>query len=152
VKEIYLSQGKVAIVDDDRYDEISKFKWYVVFERKKFYAVRHSGKSRIWMHRYILQTPLGRETDHINGDTLDNRCENLRICTRSQNMANQRKTRGSSKYKGVYWYKPRRKWKAELTFNQEHIYLGLFESEIDAAKAYDDKAKEIFGEFAHLNF
>ena len=98
------------------------------------------------------------EIDHINGIRDDNRIENLRECTRSQNSANAPKRKSydgkitSSKYKGVYWYKRYQKWKAQIGKDGKMIHLGYFDSERDAAKAYDSKAKELFGEFAAVNF
>jgi HNH endonuclease len=98
--------------------------------------------------------PDAGEIDHINGDCLDNRRENLRKATRSQNMANQPKIGGtwSSHYKGVTWFKQRQKWRAQIKIEGRNHHLGLFINEDDAAKAYDEAAFQAFGEFAHLNF
>ncbi len=105
------------------------------------------------MHRLVADTPLNLVCDHINHDGLDNRRGNLRLCTRLQNSRNRLPRRGgSSKYKGVTWNKRRKKFMAEIRVNQKYQYLSYFENEIDAAKAYDKKAKEFFGEFAFLNF
>jgi len=89
--------------------------------------------------------------DHINMDSLDNRRENLRVCNKSQNMANGLSRGGSSKYKGVYWDKNRNKWLSAITVNYRQIHLGRFDLELDAVKAYNKGALKYFGEFARLN-
>ncbi len=106
------------------------------------------------MHQEIIQVPKGMVVDHINHDGMDNRDANLRAATRAQNMRNRRKISksSSSKYKGVTWKKDRSKWEASITFERKYIFLGHFENEIDAARAYDEAAKKYHGEFACLNF
>ena len=91
------------------------------------------------------------EIDHINGNGLDYRKCNLRVCTHQQNLQNQRIQKGVSKFKGVCWHKASQKWMAKIKHNYKTIYLGVFNNEIDAAKSYNKKAKELFGEFARLN-
>jgi hypothetical protein len=103
----------------------------------------------IRMHQQILGIT---GIDHINGNGLDNRRCNLRSATNSQNQANRRKQKNTSSiYKGVTWNKHAKKWLSQVKFNYEGIYLGLFISEIDAAIAYNAKAKELFGEYARIN-
>ncbi len=105
------------------------------------------------MHRQIMHPPHGLEIDHKNNNGLDNRKCNLRFCTRSQNMANSRgHRRRRSSFKGVSFHKQFRKWRAIITQNKKNLHLGFFRSQVRAAKAYDDKAKELFGEFARPNF
>jgi len=106
------------------------------------------------MHREIAQTPEGLECDHINGNSLDNRKANLRSATRQQNCWNSRKRRPKSlsKYKGVSWNKRGQPWKAMLTANGKTMYLGCFDNQKQAAKAYDTAAKKYYGKFAALNF
>ncbi len=105
------------------------------------------------MHREILNTPDGFVTDHINGNGLDNREANLRVCTREQNKQNSvKRTKTSSKFKGVDWYKPYKKWRVRITFEKKPMHIGLYDDEVKAAQAYDQKAIELFGEFANLNF
>ena len=106
------------------------------------------------MHRQIIHIPQGMVSDHINRKTLDNRKQNLRPATISQNLCNRpkRKAKTRSKYKGLEWDKIQRKWKARIQFNNRKIYLGSFNSEIDAAKAYDSAAKKYHGDFAATNF
>ena len=104
------------------------------------------------MHRIILNTPKGMWSDHINHNTLDNRRKNLRIATGSQNQWNKRKASGSSKYKGVSWHKGNNKWASQLLAKEKPRYHKEFNSEIDAALAYDVMARKYFGAFACLNF
>ena len=94
----------------------------------------------------------GLEVDHINHNGLDNRRCNLRVCTRQQNQMNKRAMKGSSKFKGVFWHSHAKKWGACITLQGRNKYIGVFISEIDAARAYDRYAAEHFGEFAYLNF
>ena len=160
MKEMVLTKGQVSIVDDEDYEFLSKWKWSAQkVETKtwiKYYAVRrsHNGKPhKIYMHREITKPTEGFVVDHINGYTLDNRKLNLRICTQKENSRNQVKSKSercNSKYKGVS--KIGKKWRSLLMCNYKCISLGVFENEIDAAKRYDEVAKEIFGEFAILNF
>ncbi len=155
---IYLGRGNYAIVDTKNLRTLSSSRWCLFVQGDKRYARRYEsgkngGRKTIFMHREILNTPDGFLTDHVNGNGLDNRETNLRVCTRGQNRQNSlKKTKASSKYKGVYWQKSAKKWKARLTFEKKSIYLGLYQDEKIAAKAYDQKAIELFGEFANLNF
>ena len=104
------------------------------------------------MHRLIMQAIDGQYVDHINGDGLDNRRENLRICTHAQNMQNQMPVRlGTSKYKGVSWDKVAKKWAAHINLDGKPKKLGRFVAEEDAAKAYDSAAIEHYGEYARPN-
>lgn len=153
MKEIPLTQGYVAIVDDAKYDRIALHKYYY----SRGYAVRTAvinGKRKcIWMHREIIQTPEGMETDHINGDRLDNRLENLRVCTTTQNQQNRKmKKNNLCGYKGVSWDRTREKWVAKIRHDSHTRFLGYFEDPRDAAIAYDNAARERFGEFARINF
>jgi len=161
MKKIYLRgkySNKFVLIDDENYNWLNKHKWY--FE--KGYAIRiYQQKNKIFkirMHRQILNTPEGLYTDHINRNKLDNRKKNLRFATRQQNSANRtanrKKIKSNNPYKGVH-KEPRnknKKWIARIWFYNNHIYLGGFHTKIEAAKAYDVKAKELFGEYACLNF
>jgi hypothetical protein len=160
-RRIPLTQGKFAIVDPDDYYWLSEYKWSASRLYNKFYAVRtapaEKGKKRgktIRMHREIANIPDGLECDHINGSSLDNRKANLRPATRQQNCWNNRKRRpGSlSRYKGVSYSRRGRPWKAMLMIGGKRIYLGSFDTQIQAAKAYDKAAKIHFGQYAKLNF
>ena len=157
MKEILLTQGKIALVDDDDYEELSKYKWLATEHRGTFYAARGEGprnnNKRIYMHRQILGlTDPNIHGDHINHDKLDNQMSNLRIATRSQNQHNRMKyAKKSSNYKGVSWEEYRKRWLARIWNNNKRNFIGYFKDEIEAAKAYNKKAEELFGEFALLN-
>jgi hypothetical protein len=153
MKEIPLTKGKVAIVDDEDFEHYSKFNYYTHSEG---YAVREEwnggNKKRFRMHREIMNTPKGMDTDHINGDRLDNRRENLRICTRSENLRNSRKRPGnSSDYKGVSFFKPTQSWRSYINFEGKQHSLGYYNTPEEAAIRYNEAAKKHFGEFAYLN-
>ncbi len=155
MKEIKLTQGKVALVDDCNYEWLNQWKWCL---SGSGYAIRRSptvngNQGVILMHRLIMNTPDDKETDHKNGIGWDNRKNNLRIVNRSQNMMNRRSNKNtSSKYKGVCWHRRNRRWCAKVSFNRKQIHLGCFTCEKEAALAYNRGAKELFGEFARLNF
>jgi hypothetical protein len=152
MKEIVLTQGKVTKVSDCDYEAVSSFgKWQ--FGRYAHCSRRVNGKQRsVSMHRFLMNPPEGKMVDHINGDSLDNRRENLRICDSSENAANMSPRIGlTSVYKGVSWDKSKGKWKADIRCRDKKLSLGRFSSEVDAAKVYNSKAKELFGEFARLN-
>ena len=161
MKEIKLTQNKVALVDDDMFEELNKYTWCAtrsINSKNTFYAKRnkHGGRKvrkGIHMHRVILNTPDGMETDHIDGNGLNNQRYNLRPCTRQQNNANRKPYPDmSSEFKGVNWRKDRDKWRAYIKMDRKYIHLGHFDSETDAAHAYDAKAIELFGQFARPNF
>ena len=156
MKKIPLTQGKFAIVDDEDYERLSKHKWYAQKTKNTWYAVRTIGDGKeqktILMHREILNIPKGFGTDHINHNGVDNKKGNIRRCNQSQNLQNKRKTKGTSRYKGVSWYGRHKKWYVQIVHNGQWHGLGYYDNEILAAKAYDRRAKELFGEFACLNF
>lgn len=162
VKELPLTQGKVAIVDDWNYAKALKHKWCAVHIRSYYYAVTNIKKSDgkrklLYLHRFIMNCPPDKEIDHRNHNTLDCRKSNLRFATRSQNQMNSRPRKNtSSRFKGVYWYKKYKKWRAYIQPNlgsyRAFYSLGYFSNEIDAARAYDTAAEAICGEFAGLNF
>ena len=154
MKRIPLTQGLCAIVDDEDYEWLNQWKWCAANHNGHWYAVRRENGREQSMHRQILDLRFGdkRQTDHIDGDGLTNKRTNLRVCTPAQNQYNQKQKTASSKFKGVRWHKKARKWQAQIQFKQKVSYIGLFISEIDAARAYDEKAIELFGELANLNF
>lgn len=156
-KLIPLTQGKIALVDAKNYEMLSKHKWYANYNQGKWYAQREikdaEGKRiTLRMHRVIMNCPDDKQIDHINHNGLDDRELNLRICTNAENQHNQKPRKGgSSKYKGVSLRKDTKQWTAHIKNGGGLINLGHYDTEIEAAKAYDDKAKELFGEFACLN-
>jgi hypothetical protein len=153
MKEIQLTQGKVAIVDDEDYEWLSQWRWhYIKSRRDTGYASRSvrvgNSLKAIFMHRLIMETPDNMITDHINHDTLDNRRSNLRICTTLQNQWNRKLPITNTTGKmGIYWEEDRQKWRAVITKNYKAYRLGRFDSMEDAADAYDAKARELRGEF-----
>lgn len=151
MKTINLSQSKHAIVSDRDYQKISQYKWYAIRSVKDIFypATKIEGKN-IRMHRFLLEPKDKEIVDHINGNTLDNRRSNLRICSQQQNNFNQ-KPFGRSKYKGVSWQKHAKKWKAQIQFNRKRKSIGYFDKAENAAKAYNLWADKLFGEFAYLN-
>lgn len=107
---------------------------------------------RVCWFLYYGNWPKG-EVDHINGLKDDNRISNLRDVSHRENMLNKKSQSGStSKYKGVYWHKSNKKWRATLWNGSSKLHLGMFDCETSAALAYDEAAKQVFGEFARLNF
>lgn len=137
-------------MDTEDYQWLSKHKWHASEKASGFYACHHKNGKLSYMHREIINAPKHLAVDHIDGNPLNNRRSNLRLCSTAQNLFNRRSKRGKSKYKGVHLYK--NKWIASIGYNGRHIYIGLFDNESDAAKAYDKKAAELFGQFAYLNF
>lgn len=147
---IPLTKGKFAKVSDEDYTFLMNWKWYHVRMKDKEYAYRKEKGRSVPMHRELLKAQKGKVVDHINHNGLDNRRENLRVCTYSQNLMNMRKTRGSSKYKGVSFHKRAKKWMAYIK-KGDRKHIGYFDDEISAAKAYNEEARRIFGRFALLN-
>jgi hypothetical protein len=149
MKTIQLTRGQVALVDDDDFDEVAPFKWHAGKGGRTFYAVR-GGAVKISMHRQLMGFPT-LDIDHVNGCGTDNRRANMRLATRSQNLANQRPQEGrSSRHKGVHWHKEHRKWTAAFQFQNKRIKLGYFASEVGAAAAYERAARRLSGEFARV--
>ncbi len=156
MKEIQLTRKRVALVDNRDYEQLNQWNWYANKNSPNhWYACRRKqvdkNRSLFLMHRVILKAPRHLQVDHINGDGLDNRRINLRLCTQSQNSHNQKTVFGSSKYKGVYWNKIGKQWRAHIGISGKVIHLGYFRSEKKAALAYDEIAIKLVGEFAFTN-
>lgn len=136
VAELKLSNGNFAIVDKDDFSKFVSHKWY---QHNSGYAVRKPrGSSAIYMHRQVIECPKGFEIDHINRNPLDNRKENLRAVSHSENSQNRPKQRNNtSGYKGVFFDKRRNKWWSMKVKNKKRIYLGTFNSAQEASKAYE---------------
>lgn len=157
MKTIELTKGQVAMVDDECYERLSAMTWSASPSRGTYYA-RHTARINqrnvtVRMHRLILNAPENMQVDHINGNGLDNRRCNLRLCTQAENMRNKRKrSKNKSGFKGVCWHRKIKKWQAAILGNGERRYLGYFVDPADAARAYDKAATELHGAFALLNF
>lgn len=153
MKQIPLTKGYFTKVDDCDYDFLMEWKW----RYHKGYAARTTtvaeGRKWIYMHRLILDTPQGMETDHINEDGLDNQRLNLRICTHAQNRMNVGKYKGiyHSKYKGVTWHKHNKIWKAQIKEDGRCKQIGGFYTQEEAALAWNEAAIRVHGTFANLN-
>lgn len=152
VAKIPLTQGKFAIVDAEDFDFLMQWKWHFNSSyAKRCVKAIGGGYRKEWMHRVINKTPDGFETDHINGNRLDNRKCNLRTATVNQNQHNQRKhIDNRSGYKGVAWHKRRDKWIARIILNKKSRHLGYFSTAEAAHKAYRIAAKELYGDFARM--
>jgi len=149
---IPLTQGKFAIVDAEDYDRLSQYKWCAAKDRELFYAHQGSNGTTVSMHREIMHAPKGVICDHTDQNGLDNRKSNLRLCTSAQNQYNKRPKKGcASRYKGVVLRRDCKRWRAQIGYHRKRIHLGDFDNQMEAAMAYDDKAAELFGEFAWLN-
>lgn len=150
-------KGVFALIDNQDFEKLKDEKWYL---NDSGYAIRliktvnKEGKTvtrSIFMHKEILTSD--KEVDHINNNPLDNRRINLRQATAQQNKRNIRKRTGlTSHYKGVCWFKTRNKWLASIKVDRKSIHIGFFNDEHHAGMAYDIWAKDLFGEFAQLNF
>lgn len=146
MKYLDLPNGQRTLVDDDVYEWAKSYKWQI---DSTGYV-----RTTLFLHRLVVNTPLGKYTDHKNGDKLDNRRGNLRVCTGQQNMYNRRKLPGefSSCYKGVSFVKEKGDWRAEIFYSGKRVLLGHFKEERWAAMAYDLWISEYAGEFAKHNF
>ena len=159
-RRIPLAEGKYVLLDPDDYERIAHYTWNLITDGNNKYAVRFVEGSRtrshktISMHREIFSSPKGLCVDHINGNGLDNRKENLRLASKMQNCWNRKKMRGNctSRFKGVWWNKKSKKWESSVFCDGKSHYLGFFNDEEAAARAYDAKARELYGEYARPNF
>jgi hypothetical protein len=147
--KIELNKGAFTLVDEQDYSVLTKWKWKL---GTSGYAQRNSCQrgevKTLFLHRFLMSPPAGLSVDHINGNRLDNRKHNLRICTTQQNLQNS-KPRSGRKFKGVT--KSRDAWQARIFADGRRISLGRFRSPEEAAAAYNEAAKTHYGEFAWLN-
>jgi hypothetical protein len=151
MKEIPLyGRKEVAVIDDADYEAVSKGKWHLAHG----YAVGTVNKIALSLHNFIMKPERGQKVDHKDKNRLNCTRENLRICTNAQNSQNRNKCRfgGQSIYKGVFQNKWKNHWYARIMANGENVFIGSFKTEVLAARAYDEKARELHGEFACLNF
>lgn len=155
MKKILLTQNKYALVDDEDFERVNQIKWFASKSHNKFYASHHissiNGKRKaILMHRFILG--IDQEIDHINNDSLDNRKENMRICTHSENLRNKKIYKNNkSGYKGVYFEPSTNKYRTVIRLNKKNIHIGRFNTASEAGFAYNLAALHYFKEFARLN-
>jgi hypothetical protein len=166
--EIGLTHGKIAIIDDSDYQLIRGFRWYAISpgdkkrQNETWYAAAMIEKKTTYMHRLIMGSPEGKQIDHIDLDGLNNKRENLRIVTSSENARNTRskkkRAETSSQYKGVSWHRLTKpngwvggRWRAEIELPDRKRKIKYADSEIEAAKEYNKLALEYFGEHARLN-
>lgn len=160
MKEVPITRSMVALVDDEDFELVSKYRWFALGYKNRdlVYAAVKQGKTTLLMHRLIMNPLKCFFVDHRDHNGLNNTRSNLRLCTASQNLGNQRvcTSRGGndthSRFKGVSFYKQSQRFLAYIRIDKKQRYLGSFSNEIDAAMAYDQKAVEVFGEFAYLNF
>ncbi len=159
MKEIPLSRGQVAIVDDADYDYLMQWSWHADkrSDGNGYYVstkVRVGGKQQtVYMHGLLLGVAPGERGDHRDGNGLHNWRSNLRKASAAQNQYNKRKLKTkTSLFKGVYFFKRDDKWRAQINFNGKSIHLGLFNDEASAARAYDTAAGQLFKEFVRTNF
>ena len=149
MKEIQLLCGKKAFVDDCDFEKLQEYRWKSRSRGTTTFYAEAKG-SRLSMHRIIINAKKGEQVDHINRNGLDNRRENLRLCSHSQNQINRpQQKNNTSGYKGVYLFK--KKWRACIKIKGKLLYLGYFSDKKEAAETYNKKAKELFGEFAYQN-
>lgn len=167
VNKLITYKGKKIETLVDREDEcrFDQFTWTAsdngngrVYVYRKIWKGKGKKQEKVYLHRFLTNSPPGTTVDHINGDSLDNRSSNLRVGTRAQNNMNRaanrthRGKRTTSPYKGVSWNNRRGKWVARIGHNYKGIFLGYFDSPEDGARAYDTKARELYGECAYQNF
>lgn len=152
--QVPLTKGKVALVDKEDYEEVSKYNWYcsTLGYAVRNYKKRDGSRGKKFMHREILRAPKDKNIDHVNHNTLDNRKDNLRFANKSKNgMNRQVNSNNTTGYKGVILRKDTKKYRAHITKNSKRYWLGQYETVEKAAKAYNKKAIELFGEYAKLN-
>jgi len=157
MKKIKLLRGKVVLVDDENFDFINQWQWYLMKGNHTNYACRKEKKKTILIHRVIMNTPDNMEVDHKDRNGLNCQKSNMRNCNHSQNNANRGERKGMSKYRGVYFMRQTYKNKertyiiADIRVNNKTIHLGYFETEIDAAIAYNKAAINYHKDFANIN-
>jgi hypothetical protein len=151
LKRVPLTKGKEAVIDAEDFDLVSQFSWHC--STNGYACAREKGRrqdprKQVWMHRLIAQTPEDMFTDHANGDKLDNRKTNLRLCDKQQNAANSKlRSDNTTGYKGVV--KVKSGWRAEIWLNGKHQHIGIYNSIKEAATAYMEAANKHFGEYAN---
>lgn len=150
---IPLPRGLVTAISPEDQKKVNQHTWLVQCMYGSFYAVTYVGKKSVYLHRFLLNEPKHKEVDHINRFTLDNRRCNLRLATDFEQQCNRSAVKNStSRYKGVSWCKQQKRWRAIVVAKRKYYHVGRFDTEREAAKAYDECAKNLHGKFAYLNF
>jgi len=153
MKTIVLTQNKFTIVNNKDFKYLNQFTWFTMKKRNKFYVCGSVNGKKVYMHRLLLNAKKNQYVDHINGNPLDNRKQNLRLCSNSENLRNRTKnSNNTSGFKGVWRNKISKCWIVTLTIKGKSKYFGAFKNKKDAAKAYDKAALKYYKEFAKLNF
>lgn len=139
-----------VLIDREDFEKINRYSWSINTPKRGRLYVRSS--HHVLLHRFIMDAPAGKEVDHINGNLLDNRKKNLRVCERCDNVKNRSVNKNSSSgLRGVYWDAESGKWAAAISFNKKRIKIGRYATKVQAARAYNEAAKKYHGEFARLN-
>lgn len=155
MKEIKLNQGKITIVDDEDFERLNQYRWIVNANKKNIYVRRYTGlingiSKYVLMHREIVNAPKHMQVDHINGNSLDNRKTNLRLCSNKQNNYNKKNPNKSNKLKikGVYFHNKKKKFIAQIQIDKKNIHLGQFNVLGDADSAYRKAEDKYYGKFS----
>jgi len=155
MKKIALSQGLLALVDDEDYKRLSRYKWYAKKGVYTYYAARRNGSGntpKTLMHRELLNAHLGELVDHADRNGLNNQKNNIRLCNTVENNRNTRlRNDNTSGLKGASFHKGTQRWVARINLNKKPVSLGYFKTAEEAALAYDKAACELFGDFASPN-
>jgi hypothetical protein len=154
MKQIPLTQGQFALVDDDDFERVNQFKWQAAYSpiTDSFYAVRRTPapeRKAIWMARFIMQTPPDMICDHVNHDTLNNQKSNLRNCTRAENKMNQRSQNTVTGMKNIYVHKKR--YRVEIMLDYKKVYLKSFKNLEEAIQARNEALKKYHGDFSNID-
>lgn len=154
MQEISLSKGKFALVDDEDFERVVQFKWTFTAPGYAYRQTYHKGvRERFYMHRFIMDAKTHNEVvDHINGNRLDNRKSNLRVCTHKENTQNSKlQSNNTSGYKGVSFDKNRNKWISYISIDRKFKYLGRFNCKHAAGESYNKAAINLYKDYANLN-
>jgi len=150
VDTIYLTRGKESIIDKEDYDRVNKYMWHT---GNHGYASHKNNSESLLLHRFIMSPKEGEYVDHINGNKLDNRKVNLRICSNSENAMHRVNLQSNNKsgYQGVHFDKSRGKWMSYIKVDNKRIGLGRFNAKEEAIKVRKDAETKYFGEFKPLD-
>lgn len=152
MKELSLTSGQFALIDDVDYDKVSSRRWHAYKSSNSWYCRTNIGKKHISLHAFLFPVPKGFVVDHIDGNGLNNQRANLRQATQAENMRNQRPHRDSrSPYKGIWRIPGAKTWGVQIWNGRKRNYVGSFVDPLEAAKVYDFIAIQVFGQFAKVN-